>query len=142
MTSIGDKINRTVLLKEYLSSEERSEFLGEERSFGGHEPTGETISAYKIAHSITTGQLAEILNDFLNLGGKGYHEGQELGRHFQSTHRTLQQCFVGYLIGALMGLAEMDPKWTDARNEDSIAMIHKLKKLIDDGELAGRFRHI
>jgi len=137
-----DRENRDVEIKKYLSAEERSEFLGEERSYGGFEPTGETISNYVLANSITTGQLANLLNDFLNLGGKGHREGLELGRYFQSAHRTLQQCFVGFLMGALMGLAEMDSKWTDARNEDSYAMLQKLKKLVDDGELAGSWRHI
>jgi len=139
---MSDDENRDIQIKKYLSAEERSEFLGEERSFGGHEPTGETISGYTIAHSITTGQLAKLLDDFLNLGGKGYREGLELGRYFQSTHRTLQQCFVGYLMGALMGLAEMDAKFTDARNKDSITMLQKLKKLVEDGEIAASFRHI
>lgn len=142
MATISDIKNRSVEIKKYLSAEERSEFLGEERSYGGFEPTGETISNHVLANSITTGQFANLLFDFLNLGGKGYREGLELGRYFQSSHRTLQQCFVGYLMGALMGLAEMDSKWTDARNKDSYAMLQKLKKLIDDGELAGSFRHI
>jgi len=139
---MSDVSNRLVEIKKYLSAEERSKYEGEERSFGGFEPTGETISNRVLANSITTGQLAYLLNNFLNLGGKGFREGLEFGRYFQSTHRTLQQCFVGYLMGALMGLAEMDSKWTDARNEDSNAMLQKLKKLINDGELAGQFRHI
>jgi len=139
---MSDIKNRAVQIKKWLSAKERSEFLGEDRSYGGFEPTGESVSTHILANSITTGQFADLLNDFLNLGGKGYREGLELGRYFQSTHRTLQQCFVGYLMGALMGLAEMDSKWTDARNEDSHAMLQKLKKLVDDGELAGLFRHI
>jgi len=142
MTNIGDKVNQEIIIKEYLSAEERSERLGEERSYGGYEPTGETITTCTLVHSVTVGNLAHLLDGYLNLGGKGYREGVEFGRYFQSTHRTLQQCFVGFLMGALMGLAEMDEKFTDARNEDSIAMIQKLKKLIDDGELAGHFRHI
>lgn len=142
MGYMSDKENREIQIKKWMSAEERSEFLGSEYAFGGHVPTGEAVDTYDISHSITTGQLAFLLEQFLNLDGKGYREGLELGRFFQSTHRTLQQCFVGYLMGALMGLAEMDSKWTDARNEDSNAMLQKLKKLIDDGELAGSFRHI
>lgn len=142
MTYMGDDENREIQIKKWLSAKERSEFLGEEQSFGGHEPTGEEISTYTIAHSITTSQLANMFNDFLNLGGKGYQEGLEFGRYFQSAHRTIQQCFVGYLMGALMGLAEMDSKWTDARNQDSHAMLLKLKQLVEDGEIAASFRHI
>jgi len=142
MSYISDKENREIDLCQYLTPEERSKFLGEERKFGGYEPSGEMISTSQISHSITIGQLASLLDNYLNLGGKSWREGLELGRLFLTTHPTIQQLFVSFLMGALMGMAEKEDRYTDARNTASAEMLRKLKKLVDDGELAMAFPYI
>jgi hypothetical protein len=44
-----------------------------------NEETGETISVYSLAKSLTLENFASMLDDFLNLGGKGYPEGKDVG---------------------------------------------------------------
>jgi hypothetical protein len=39
---------------------------------------GGTIDVYTLAKSLTLGNFASMLDDFLNLGGKGYREGKEV----------------------------------------------------------------
>ncbi len=40
------------------------------------EETGETISTYQVAKSLTPENFAALLDEFLNLGGKDFREGQ------------------------------------------------------------------
>jgi len=47
------------------------------------EPTGETVSIYAIAQSITPLNFAKLLDNYLNLGGMGFGEGKLVGLHLQ-----------------------------------------------------------
>jgi hypothetical protein len=73
------------------------------------------------------------LDEFLNLGGKGYREGKEVGLQLRFTHRTLQRLVVCFALGMIAGLSEQEN--TDPRNETAIQTAKKLVQLMESGEL-------
>ena len=97
------------------------------------EATGEEISIYKVAKSLTMETFAKLLEDFLNLGGKQFQEGQAIGRYLQHTHRTLQRQAICFALGMIVGLSEQD--YTDARNETAIATAKMLAQMVKEGKL-------
>jgi hypothetical protein len=113
--------NNTIKIREYNSDTSRNE------------ETGETISVYTLAKSLTLENFASMLDDFLNLGGKGFREGKEVGLQLRFTHRTLQRLVVCFAFGLIAGLSEQE--YTDARNETAIQTARKLVKLMEVGEL-------
>ena len=100
----------------------------------GHaENTGETLSVYSLAKSMTLGNFAALLDDYLNLGGKGYREGHEIGLELRYAHRTLQRLIVCFAFGLIVGLSEQE--FTDPRNETAIETAKKIAQMLSDGEL-------
>ena len=97
------------------------------------EPTGETVSIYAIARSITPENFAKLLDNHLNLGGKGFNEGKLVGLHLRHSHRTLQRLAVCFALGLIAGLSEQE--FTDARNEEAVKTAKKLAQMMKDGEL-------
>lgn len=97
------------------------------------EPTGEMVSIYAIARSITPQNFAKLLDNYLNLGGKDIVDGKLVGLYLRNTHRTLQRLSVSFAIGLIVGLSEQD--YTDARNEEAIKTAKKLAQMVRDGEL-------
>jgi hypothetical protein len=97
------------------------------------EPTGEVISIYTIARSITPLNFAKLLDNYLNLGGKGFGEGKLVGLHLRHAHRTLQRLAVCFALGLITGLSEQE--YTDARNETSIETARKIAQMVRKGEL-------
>jgi hypothetical protein len=97
------------------------------------EETGETISVYTLAKSLTLENFASMLDDFLNLGGKGFREGKEIGLQLRFTHRTLQRLVICFAFGLIAGLSEQE--YTDPRNETAIQTAKKIVQLIESGEL-------
>ena len=97
------------------------------------EPTGETVSIYAIARSITPLNFAKLLDNYLNLGAKGFGEGKLVGLHLRHTHRTLQRLAVCFSIGLIFGLSEQE--YTDARNQTAIQTAQKIAQMVRDGEL-------
>jgi hypothetical protein len=97
------------------------------------EPTGETVSIYMIARSITPLNFAKLLDNYLNLGGKGFGEGKLVGLHLRHTHRTLQRLAVCFALGLIFGLSEQE--YTDARNQMAIQTAQKIAQMVRDGEL-------
>ncbi|MFC2053487.1 hypothetical protein ACFLV7_04195 [Chloroflexota bacterium] len=97
------------------------------------EETGETISAHQIAKSMTLENFAVVLDDFLNLGGKGFREGKLVGLQMHTTHRTLQRLVICFAFGLIAGLSEQE--YTDPRNETAIQTAKKIAKMIKEGEL-------
>jgi len=95
--------------------------------------TGETISVYDLAKSLTIENFASMLDDFLNLGGKGYREGKEIGLQLRFTHRTLQRLVICFAFGMVAGLSEQE--YTDPRNETAIQTAKKVVHLMEIGEL-------
>ena len=100
---------------------------------GDNEPTGETISVYTLAKSLTLENLASLLDDFLNLGGKGFREGKEIGLQLRFTHRTLQRLAVCFAFGLITGLSEQE--YTDPRNETAIQTAKKIAQMLEKGDL-------
>lgn len=97
------------------------------------EETGETIDVYTLAKSLSLENFASMLDDFLNLGGKGYREGKEVGLQLRFTHRTLQRLVICFAFGMIAGLSEQE--YTDPRNETAIQTAKKVVQLMDAGEL-------
>jgi hypothetical protein len=69
----------------------------------------------------------------LNVGGKDFCEGTEVGKLLRGTHRTLQRLAICYSLGVIIGLS--DQQFTDARNEVSIKTAKKIARLFEEGEL-------
>ena len=97
------------------------------------EPTGETVSIYAIARSITPQNFAKLLDNYLNLGGKGFGEGKLVGLHLRHTHRTLQRLAICFALGLIFGLSEQE--YTDARNQKAVETAKKIAQMVRDGEL-------
>jgi len=100
---------------------------------GHNEPTGETIDVYTLAKALSTQNLAALLDDFLNLGGKGFREGKEIGLQLRFTHRTLQRLAVCFAFGIITGLSEQE--YTDPRNETAIQTAKKVAQMLEKGDL-------
>ena len=97
------------------------------------EPTGEVVSIYAVARSITPEKFARLLDNYLNYGGKGFNEGRLVGLHLRHTHRTLQRLVICFALGLIMGLSEQEH--TDARNQTAIETAKKLAQMMREGEL-------
>jgi hypothetical protein len=113
--------NNTIKIREYNPETSRNE------------ETRETISVYTLAKSLTPETFASLLDDFLNLGGKGYREGKEIGLQLRFTHRTLQRLVICFAFGLIAGLSEQE--YTDPRNETAIQTAKKVVQLMESGEL-------
>ena len=111
----------TIHIKAWNSNTYQSEF------------TGEKISVYSVARSITPQNLAKLLDAYLNLGGRGFGDGKEVGHQLRSMHRTLQRLAACFALGLIVGLSEQE--YTDARNETAIATARKLAQMVKDGQL-------
>lgn len=98
-----------------------------------NEETGQTIDVYTLAKSLTIENFAAMLDDFLNLGGKGFREGKEIGLQLRFTHRTLQRLVICFAFGIIAGLSEQE--FADARNEIAIQTARKVVQLMESGEL-------
>ena len=96
------------------------------------EETGETISTYQVAKSLTSENFAALLDEYLNLGGKDFREGKEVGLQLRFTHRTLQRLAICFAFGVIAGLSEQE--YTDARNETAIQTAQKVAQVLDAGE--------
>jgi len=92
--------------------------------------TGEVVDLHALSHSLSAEQLASLLSDWANAGGKGQKEGREVGRALSREHRHLQHLVVQMCIGILhqMGLQ----KWTDERNEFAIKTCQKISRFLVD----------
>ena len=97
------------------------------------EETGETLSVYTLAKSLTLENFVSMLDDFLNLGGKGFREGKEIGLQLRFTHRTLQRLVICFAFGMIAGLSEQE--YTDPRNETAIQTAKKIAQMLEKGDL-------
>jgi hypothetical protein len=113
--------NNTIKLKAYNSETSCNEEIRE------------TISVYTLAKSLTLENFATLLDDFLNLGGKGFREGKEVGLQLRFTHRTLQRLVVCFAFGLIAGISEQE--YTDPRNEIAIQTAKKVVQLMESGQL-------
>ena len=97
------------------------------------EETGESLSTHHVAKSLTSENFAALLDEYLNLGGKDFREGKEIGLHLRFTHRTLQRLVICFAFGLIVGLSEQE--YTDPRNETAIQTAKKIAQMLEDGEL-------
>ena len=95
--------------------------------------TGETISTYQVAKSLTSENFTALLDEYINLGGKDFREGKEIGLQLRSTHRTLQRLAICFAFGIIVGLSEQE--YTDPRNETAIQTAKKIVQMLEDGDL-------
>jgi len=100
---------------------------------GREEPSGETISIYALARSMTPENFTKLFDQYLNLGSKGFSEGKQIGLNLRSTHRTLQRLAICFVIGLVIGLSEQ--QYFDARNETAIETAKKLAEMYKNNEL-------
>lgn len=98
-----------------------------------NEGTRQTIDVYTLAKSMTIENFAAMLDDFLNLGGKGYGEGKQVGLELRFTHRTLQRLVICFSFGMIAGLSEQE--YTDPRNETAIQTAKKIVKMMESDDL-------
>lgn len=101
------------------------------------ELTGESISIYSIARSMTLINFTKLLDEFLNLSGKGFPEGKKVGLDLRFTHRTMQRLVICFSFGIIVGLAEQE--FTDPRNEIAIQTAKKVAEMIKNNELSFGF---
>ena len=111
----------TIQIKEYNSES------------GRYDDTGETLSTHTLARSMTSENFTTLFDDFLNLGGKDFREGKEVGLQLRFTHRTLQRLAISYAFGIIVGLSEQE--YTDPRNETAIKTAQKVANMLEAGEL-------
>ncbi len=104
---------------------------------GCNEDTGETLDTYQIAKSLTLKNFSELLDEFLNLGGKGFGEGKEIGLQLRFTHRTLQRLVICFSFGMITGLSEQE--YTDPRNETAIQTAKKIATMLENDQLPQGF---
>jgi hypothetical protein len=100
---------------------------------GRYDDTGETLSTHTLARSMTSENFTALFDDFLNLGGKDFREGKEIGLQLRFTHRTLQRLAICFAFGIIVGLSEQEH--TDPRNESAIQTAQKVAQMLEAGEL-------
>jgi hypothetical protein len=116
-----NNVSRTIHLKGYNPDNGRTE------------ETGETLSTYVLARSMTLENFTSLFDNYLNLGGKGQREGKEVGLLLRYSHRTLQRLAICFALGIVAGLSEQD--FTDPRNETAIETAKKIARMLDDESL-------
>ena len=95
--------------------------------------TGDILSSFTIARSLTPENFARLFEDYLNLGSKGFREGQQIGEKLCKSHRTLQRLAICFALGLIVGLSEQDR--TDIRNGPAIQTAKKLAVMVEQDEL-------
>jgi hypothetical protein len=94
-----------------------------------------TLSIYGLVRSnFGTKHMANLIDDYLNCGGKEYREGLEVGQILTSTHPTLQGQAIRFALGIIMAFAKKD-SFLDDRNRTAVLMCKKIAKMVEDGEL-------
>ena len=88
------------------------------------------VSAHTLAKSITPGNMACLLDNYVNQAGND-GSGTEVGRTLQDSHRTLQRSAIVFCAKVIMALGEQDLKWTDLRNRDAIVFAKKVTELVE-----------
>ena len=100
---------------------------------GRYETNGDELNAYILARSLSPENFATLIEDYLNLGGKGFREGKQVGLQLRFTHRTLQRLVICFAFGLIAGLSEQE--FTDPRNEQAIQTAKKIAQMLEAGEL-------
>ena len=91
--------------------------------------TGETVDTWTIAHSMTAENMADLMEEYANYGGREFRAGQEIGRLLWNTHRHLQHLLVQFCLGIVHEMGKQ--KWSDARNEFSLRVCQRVSQLLE-----------
>lgn len=100
---------------------------------GCFEDTGDTVGTWTIARWLSPQNFVDLFDDYLNLGGKQYREGVQVGEAMRNTHRTLQACAIKFCLGVVVGLSRQD--FTDPRNAKAIESAKEIAQKIENGEM-------
>lgn len=93
------------------------------------------LDVYSFAKSAKAEDAAQFLDDYCNIGMKDYGNGVIVGKKLQSHHRTIQGSVIRFCLGVIIGLSDVDMRYTDARNETPVAMGQKITQMVKDGDL-------
>jgi len=77
--------------------------------------------------------MAELMDDYCNIGMKDYSNGEAVGKLLQTHHRTIQASIIRFCMGVIIGLSK-DAR-TDGRNKMPVAMGNQIADLVEDGTL-------
>lgn len=91
------------------------------------------VNIGQVARAINDEQLALLISEYLNIGFKGHRNGIAVGKAGTRFHRTIQRSFIGWLIGAIVSMAEQE--YWDDRNATAVKAAKKIAKLYKDGDL-------
>jgi hypothetical protein len=103
------------------------------KDWNTNQPTGEQVSVFTVARYMTMENFTKLFDEFLNLGGKGYREGVQVGNNLRTTHRSLQRLAICFAFGIIAGISEQE--YTDPRNETAVETARKIKGMLEKGEL-------
>lgn len=92
-----------------------------------------TVGVNELASSMDPTDFRNLLSDYMNMGGKQYREGLEIGELLRTDHRTLQRGVIAFALGLIIGLSHQE-HWDD-RNATAIATAKKLEQMARDGQL-------
>ena len=99
---------------------------------------------YQAVKTLTPEQLFAIIDDWLNSCNHGTQNTLKFERALSSTHRTLQQLFVGMMLKVLYEYGNSHKEnWSyDLRNEDAVKACQDLVKYVDNADININFRYI
>lgn len=101
---------------------------------------------YQEVRKLTPEQLFQVIDDWLNCGNSGISNCLRFEQALSSTHRTLQQLFVGMMLKVLYEYGRRHAtEWSyDLRNEDAVMACRDIVKHVDNGEVGNgiHFRYI
>jgi len=97
------------------------------------ELTGEVVSIDAIACSMTLLNFAKILDNYLYLNVKSFHDGKLVGLHLRNSKRLLQRFAISFALGMIVGLSEQEH--FDFYNAEAIKTAKKLAQMIKFGRL-------
>ena len=87
------------------------------------------LDTHTIGKSLTPEALAAVLDTYANNMAVGYQDGVLAGYELARAHRTIQRSVIVLLMGIIKGMSEQ--AWTDARNEQAIALAKKVAALYE-----------
>lgn len=93
-----------------------------------------TINSMDLARAMDEQDMAVLIGNWANAGGKGMAHGRRVGRALAAsdTHRAIQQLVVNILLGIIYEIAKTT--WVDARNRSGVDMCKKIVAMISEEE--------
>lgn len=138
-----DKFNVPSYLRHYVQSVEHVDTYADENrtiTMKDRDWDVEDKTAYKnertehlstVARYMNAVQFSNLLDNFLNVGGKREQDGFIVGLMARRMHRTLQGNLMEFLLGVIRGLSYQEH--SDARNESALRTAKQITQDMDDG---------